>query len=31
MPMDTAARLIATVGKLETLADISELIGVMTV
>jgi 2-methylcitrate dehydratase PrpD len=31
MPVDTAARLIATVGKLETLADISELIGVMTV
>ncbi len=31
MPADTAARLIATVGRLESLADISELIGVMTV
>jgi hypothetical protein len=31
MPADTAARLIAMVGNLETMVDISELIGVMTV
>jgi 2-methylcitrate dehydratase PrpD len=30
MPADTAARLISTVGKLESLPDISELLRVMT-